>query len=370
MTPVDENQLAEAVLSASGPLRIFGGGTRGIESGRGTALSTSKLSGVTLYEPGALTIVAKAGTPCREIHDLLEIEGQRLAFEPADYCALLGTAGNSTIGGVVATNTSGPRRIQVGACRDFLLGVRFVDGQGRVIKNGGRVMKNVTGYDLCKLMAGSYGTLGVLSEVAFKVLPKSETSACLCIPDLSDVAAVQAMSAALGSPYDVSGAAHFSGGEPGTVLRLEGFADSVKYRLGALSERLAGFGDGKIVEEEESNSIWKNVRDVEPFHGKPGNVWRISVKSTDGPTVAARLGTQDLLFDWGGGLIWALVPEGTNVRERIGSFNGHATLFRGDKATQKKTPMFQPEKGVVAKISAGIRRKYDPKGILNPELLV
>ena len=172
MTPETEAELAAIITGAEGPLRIEGGGTRPIGgASNGARLSTSAMTGVELYEPGALTLVVRAGTPLDEVEATLAAEGQRLAFEPMDHRGLLGTSGTPTIGGVVAANVSGPRRIQAGACRDFLLGVRFVDGQGRIIRNGGRVMKNVTGYDLVRLMAGSYGTLGVLTEVALKVLP-------------------------------------------------------------------------------------------------------------------------------------------------------------------------------------------------------
>ncbi|MBS4010810.1 MAG: FAD-binding protein, partial [Roseovarius sp.] len=209
MTPKTEADLAEIIRGAEGPLRIEGGGTRPIGAlSNGARLSTAGLRGITLYEPGALTLVAQAGTPLAEIEAALDAEGQRLAFEPMDHRGLLGTQGTPTIGGVVAANVSGPRRIQAGACRDFLLGVRFVDGRGQIVKNGGRVMKNVTGYDLVKLMAGSYGTLGVLTEVALKVLPRPRSMGMLRIEGLSDAVAVTALCRALASPYEVTGAVH------------------------------------------------------------------------------------------------------------------------------------------------------------------
>ncbi len=179
LKPESEEQLAEMVRGANGPLSVRGGGTRHMP-GDGEALTTSGLTGITLYEPGALTLVALAGTPMAVVEKALAKEGQRLPFEPMDHRALLGTKGTPTIGGAVAMNVSGPRRVQAGACRDSLIGVRFVDGEGTVIKNGGRVMKNVTGYDLVKLMAGARGSLGVLSEVSFKVLPSAATEAYPC----------------------------------------------------------------------------------------------------------------------------------------------------------------------------------------------
>jgi glycolate oxidase FAD binding subunit len=373
LSPVDEQELSEAVAGAEGALRIVGGGTRPV--GRpvtGEVLSVSGLSGIELYEPGALTIVAKAGTPLAEVEAALAAENQRLPFEPMDMRGLLGTSGEPTLGGVVAANVSGPRRIQAGACRDSLIGVRFVDGRGTVVKNGGRVMKNVTGYDLVKLLAGSYGTLGVLSEVAFKVLPGVETRACVLINGLSNADAVSAMSRALGSPFEVSGAVHTPAGvdgHPVTMLRLEGFADSAAYRAGRLRELLAEYGDISVeTDPDRVQAGWRWVRDVEPFHGRAGDVWRVSVKPSDGPGIAARAGG-DVLFDWGGGLIWALVPEGTDLRAKLGDFAGHATLIRASEETRARLSVFQPEPAPVAALSEGLRRQFDPKGILNPGIM-
>jgi glycolate oxidase FAD binding subunit len=273
---------------------------------------------------------------------------------------------------VVAANVSGPRRIQAGACRDSLIGVRFVDGRGTVVKNGGRVMKNVTGYDLVKLMAGSYGTLGVLSEVAFKVLPGVETRACVLLNGMSNADAVAAMSKALGSPFEISGAAHTPAGmdgHPVTMLRLEGFADSVTYRAGKLRELLADYGDISVeTDPERVLAVWNWVRDVEPFHGRAGDVWRVSVKPSDGPEIAARAGG-DVLMDWGGGLVWALVPEGTDLRADLSAFAGHATLIRASEETRARLPVFQPEPVPVAALTEGLRRQFDPRGILNPWLM-
>lgn len=373
LSPRDERDVSAAVAAAERPLRIFGGGTRAIGNPvDGEALCTAGLAGIELYEPGALTIVAKAGTPLAEIEAALAAENQRLPFEPTDMRGLLGTSGDPTIGGVVAANASGPRRIQAGACRDSLIGVRFVDGHGTVIKNGGRVMKNVTGYDLVKLMAGSYGTLGVLTEVAFKVLPGVETRASVLISGLTDAEAVAAMSRALGSPFEVSGAAHVpigEGGQPVTMLRLEGFADSVAYRADRLRDLLAGVGEISVeTDPERVQAMWQDLRDVAPFHGRDGNVWRVSVKPSDAPGIAARTGGE-VFYDWGGGLIWVLVPEGTDLRARLGAFAGHATLIRASVETKARFSVFQPDPAPVAALSAGLRRQFDPKGILNPGVM-
>ncbi len=368
LTPSTEDDLARMVAGAEGPLRILGGGTRPVGAVvNGTPLSTRGLAGVELYEPGALTLVAKAGTPLADVETALAAEGQRLAFEPMDHRGLLGTQGTPTIGGVVAANISGPRRIQVGAARDFLLGVRFVDGRGQVIRNGGRVMKNVTGYDLVKLMAGSHGTLGVLTEVALKVLPDAQAAATLRCRGLDDAQAVQALCRALASPYEVSGAAHLqkgAGDRPETLIRLEGFPDSVAYRAEALQKALGGVGVFEVeTDPDATRAAWDGVRDVGPFHGRGGDVWRLSVKPTDAPGLVARLDGVEALYDWGGGLVWLLAPEdrGPAIRQAVSDTGGHATQVRGGGAGA-----FQPLAPAVAALQDALRHKFDPRGILNP----
>jgi len=363
MSPKTEEELASIIKDANAPLRIEGGGTRGFgDRVSGDTLSMAKYSGITLYEPGALTIVAKVGTKLAKIEKTLAKENQQLPFEPMDYCQLLGTTGKSTIGGVAAANISGPRRLQAGACRDSLIGVRFVDGAGNVLKNGGRVMKNVTGYDLVKLMGGSFGTLGVLTEVSFKVLPKPETSASIILSGLSDEDAVAACSRALSSPFDITGASHV-GGE--TVLRIEGFEQSIKYRSGEL---LKLFDDAELLDEKTSQKRWKAIRDVEHFAKHTGDIWRISVKPTDGPLVAnavrKKFEAVQVSYDWGGGLLWIASAKGDDIRSALGGFSGHATLIKGDG-----NPAFQPRNSGIAKIEFGLRGKFDPKGILNAGLM-
>ena len=361
MRPGNEAELAELVRGAGGPFVIRGGGTRGIGAvGPGEVLETGGLSGISLYEPGALTLVVRAGTRLAEVEAVLAAEGQRLPFEPPDMRGLLGRGGESTIGGVVAANASGPRRAQAGACRDSLIGVRFVDGTGSVIRNGGRVMKNVTGIDLVKLMAGSQGTLGVITEVAFKLLPAPEMQATLCVAGLDDAQAVAAMAAALGSPYDVTGAAHLPG--RGTFLRLEGFETSVRYRVRELARVLGRFG--AVAEGEDA--VWTEVRDVVPFHGMPGDVWRLSVVPSEAPVLVARAGAEAAIYDWGGGLVWLRMAPGVDLRARLGVFQGHATRVRGEGAV----PAFPPEAPAVAALSAGLRAKFDPKGLFNSGLMV
>ena len=355
MRPVTEAELAEAVAGASGPLLIRGGGTRTLGHAVGEVLETGGLAGVALYEPGALTLVVRAGTPVAEVEAVLAGERQRLAFEVPDLRALLGRQGVSTIGGVVAANASGPRRVQAGACRDSLLGVRFVDGAGVVVKNGGRVMKNVTGYDLVKLLAGSRGTLGVLSEVSVRVQAIPEAEATLVIEGLGEEAGLAALRRALGSAFDVSGAARHSGR---SLVRVEGLAGSVAYRLGRLRALLAG--EVTPVEGAASRRLWREVRDVAPLAGKPGDIWRIVTLPTAAAAIAAAT-EGEAVWDWGGGLLWLRTGPGARAAVIAAvSGRGHATLVRGDGG-----PVFPPEAAEVAALSAGLKARFDPRGVLN-----
>src|SRR6185312_11817151 len=283
LKPRDGKDVEEAVrwaLAGEKPLEIAGHGTKrtiGRPSQTDLTLDLSGLAGVTLYEPAELVLSARAGTPISEIEVLLDKHNQELAFEPIDYGPLLGAeANNGTIGGVIAANLSGPRRIKAGAARDHFLGVTAVTGRGETIKSGGRVVKNVTGYDLCKVLAGSWGTLAAMTDVTVKVLPKSETEATVVVSGLDDARAAEAMSAAIGSPHDVSAAAHlpdhvvswFDGlpnAEAATVLRIEGFAPSIAHRKEALAGLMRPFGAVAILDPGESRALWRAVGEVRPF---------------------------------------------------------------------------------------------------------
>src|SRR5450755_2448921 len=281
--PRDAKEVEDAVRWALGndkALEVAGQGTKrslGRPSQTDLTLDLSGLSGVTLYEPEELVLSAKAGTPLAEIEALLEKNNQQLAFEPMDYGPLLGgQAGQGTIGGAIAANLSGPRRIKAGAARDHFLGLTAVTGRAETIKSGGRVVKNVTGYDRCKVLAGSWGTLAAMTDVTIKVLPKAETEATVIVQGLDDARAAQAMSAAMGSVCDVSGAAHlpdhvasyFDGlpkAQASTALRLEGVAPSVAHRTQALAALMKAFGPVALLDEKESRALWHSVRQVKPF---------------------------------------------------------------------------------------------------------
>lgn len=360
MRPETEADLAEAVAAATGPLWVRGGGTRALGSGPGQVLETGGLAKLSVYEPAALTLVAGAGIRLAEVEGLLAAQGQRLAFEPPDFRALLGRNGVSTLGGVIAANASGPRRVQAGAARDALLGVRFVDGRGQVIKNGGRVMKNVTGYDLVKLMAGSRGSLGVLTEVALKLQAVPEAEATLVVEGLDDAGGLQVLRQALGSPFDISGAGRHGGR---SLIRVEGLAGSVAYRVGQIRALIGG--DVTVVEGAESAALWRAQRDVTAFAGREGEVWRIVTLPTAGAEIAARFGGE-AIWDWGGGLIWLCLPPGRGA-EVVAAVagRGHATRVRGLDAPVQ--PVEVPE---LMELVRGLKAQFDPRGILNPGVIV
>jgi glycolate oxidase FAD binding subunit len=342
-------------------------------------LSTRALTGITLYEHAELVIAAKAGTPLAEVEQTLAGHGQRLPFEPMDHRFLLGTHGEPTIGGITACNVSGPRRISAGACRDHLIGVRLVNGRGEIVKSGGRVMKNVTGLDLVKLNCGAYGTLGVMTEVTYKVLPKPECAGTLAFFGLDDARATEAMSRALGSPFEVSGAAHLPSGigsaQARTLLRIENFAHSVDYRLRELQKLLGGLGESLRLIETEADALWRDVRDCR-FFAEPRDtaVWRISTAPMRAASLVARLTREvDLrhFYDWGGGLIWLSLPEREDagaaaIRAALGSLGGHATLVRGSPDLRSRVDVFEPLALPLTKITAGIKASFDPDAVLNP----
>jgi glycolate dehydrogenase FAD-binding subunit len=355
-------------------------------------LDLSALTGVTLYEPEELVLSAKAGTPIADIEALVGAKGQQLAFEPADYGIILGAENRrGTIGGVLATNLSGPRRIKAGAARDHFLGCSAVSGRGETFKSGGRVVKNVTGYDLCKLMAGSWGTLAVMTEVTIKTLPAPETEETILLHGLGPTQAVAAMTAALGSPCDVSGAAHLPASVAGrlpqtagfgsalTMLRLEGFAPSVAHRRGALESLLRAAGDLATVGAPASAALWRAVRDVAPFatssrDGGSRPLWRISTAPSRGAELGALIARQadvEMLYDWGGGLIWLALdaPDDAGaamIRRAVGATGGHATLIRAPAAVRAAWAPFEPQDAGIAALTKRVKESFDPRGVLNP----
>jgi glycolate oxidase FAD binding subunit len=389
----DSRQVEEVVRWAAAeetPLEIVGHGSkRGIGRPVQAAhtLDLSKLTGVTLYEPEELVLSAKAGTPLAEIEELLASRNQQFAFEPMDYGPLLGgERGRGTIGGVLAANLSGPRRLKAGAARDHILGVHAVSGRGEAFKAGGRVVKNVTGYDLSKGLAGSWGTLAVVTDLTFKVLPAAETEVTLALRGLLDEDAVRAMALALGSSAEVSGAAHLPyglagrvaggtlGQEAGTLLRIEGFGPSVEARTALLRGLLSAAAPIEEIGRDQSLAIWRDVRDCIPFADwSEQPVWRVSMPPSDGHAMVYALRKEaaaEAFYDWQGGLVW-LKLEGDAEAELVRRLmrthgGGHATLVRAAPAVRAAVPVFESQPPALAALSQRLKHEFDPKGILNP----
>ncbi len=379
--PRDAGELRQAVewaLNEGVTLDVRGEGSKralGKPMACAQVLDLSGLSGIVDYAPEELVVTLRAGTPMREVEALLAQRNQMLAFEPPDLGPLLGREpGQGTLVGAVMGNLAGSRRLSAGAARDHLLGFSGVNGRGEAFKSGGRVMKNVTGYDLSKVVAGSWGTLAVLDEVSVKVLPAPDQTATLLLLGLDDAAAVQAMCAAMGSPHEVSGAAHLRGR---TALRLEGVAPSVEARLKGLRELMAAAG---VAMEElgtlESRTFWRDVRDVAPLDAAPDAVvWKISCPPTEGPAILARIRVQrpeaQAFYDWSGGLIWLALPLSTDadhriVRGALGTTGGHATLIRAPESVRAAVPVFQPQPAALAALAGRVKESFDPKGLFNP----
>jgi glycolate oxidase FAD binding subunit len=379
--PRDASELRRAVewaLNDGVTLDVRGGGSK-LDLGKpmqcDQVLDVSGISGIVDYAPEELVVTLRAGTPMREVEALLAQRNQMLAFEPPDLGPLLGRApGEGTLVGALMGNFAGPRRLSAGAARDHLLGFSGVNGRGEAFKSGGRVMKNVTGYDLSKLLAGSWGTLAVLDEVSVKVLPAPDQTRTLLLRGLDDAAAVTAMCAAMGSPHEVSGAAHVG---DRTALRIEGVAPSVEARLKGLRELLAA--SGAAMDELgtlESRSFWREVRDVAPLDAAPDAiVWRLSCPPTEGPAIVARIRAQrpaaKSFYDWSGGLIWLALPPTTDadhllVRAALGTTGGHATLIRAPEATRASVPVLHPQSPALTALAARVKESFDPKGLFNP----
>ena len=392
----DVEQAVRAAIASEQPLEIIGHGSKrliGQPMATNALLDLSGLNAVVAYEPSELIITVQAGAPMADVLSLIDSRNQQFAFEPINTAALLGAADIGTIGGMIGAGLAGPRRIRAGGARDHLLGAHAVSGFGDSFKAGGKVVKNVTGYDLCKLLAGSWGTLAVMTEVTLKVMPRPESERTLVLRGLDDVTANRAMTVALGSPFDVSGAAHWpvsafrapmSGvgglelpGQALTLLRLEGITASAEHRAAALATLLAPFGAAEMLQDAASAAIWISIRDVHPFAAGAAlgawPVWRIVCPPASGGALGqalARATGGDVIYDWGGGLIWAALPpkpdaQAALVRAHVDAAGGHATLIRASEQIRRNVDVFHPQQDGLASLSERVRHGFDPKNILN-----
>lgn len=351
-------------------------------------ITTSGLRGIPLYEPSELVMSARAGTPLAEVEVELDRNNQMLAAEPLDLGPLLGQPADSgTIGAAFATNLSGSRRVAAGSLRDQLLGVQAVNGRGEEFKSGGRVMKNVTGYDVARGLTGSWGTLAVLTEVTFKLLPKPEETQTLVIFGLEDSIAAEAMTTAMTTPQEVSSACHIpanlvarlenkqirGAGRALTLLRLENFSRFLPARIEKLKKALVAFGDMQVLGHESSQALWRELRRVSPMLSSDAPLWRISVAPLEGPKVVADIARHmpvNAFYDWSGGLVWLEVPGATDagatdIRRVVSRTSGHATLVRASSDIRAGVDVFQPLDPGLARLTQGLKASFDPDGVLN-----
>ncbi len=393
--PGDAAELSAIVSTAAAAgetLSITGGGSKrrlGRHAPTASTLDLSRITGIVDYEPAELVLTARAATPLAEIEGLLASQRQMLAFEPPDWRALLGHTGAPTLGGVLACNQSGPRRLKAGAARDHFLGFSAVNGRGEIWKAGGRVVKNVTGYDMCKLQTGAFGTLSALTEVTVKVMPRPETARTLLLPVTDATAALALMSTALNTPHEVSAAAYLptavlarsrvSGALPAgnglVALRLEGPAPSVAHRTDALE---AAFGTSARLIDVDSSTLWAEIGAVRPLLDSAEIVWRLNPTPSKAVQLLHILAAQpcdaSFFMDWGGGQIWIGLEaaqagpdaKASAIRAALAQTGGHATLFAAPDELRAQTEVFEPLPPAHAALSQRIKRNFDPLGILNP----
>jgi glycolate oxidase FAD binding subunit len=394
--PAGEAELAECVKAARAgqyALEVCGFRSKR-EAGRpiqpGAIVSTAKLSGIVFYEPGELVISAKAGTPLHEVEAVLARKNQEFPFEPADFSRIYGADPMAaSLGAVAAMNISGPRRILRGAARDYLLGIRAVNGEGAVIKSGGRVMKNVTGVDLVRGLCGSWGTLAVLTELTFKVLPKAQETRTIVFLGLADEAAVGVMSAALGTPYEVSGTIHLQGAlvrrlrdaeiAPArtavTAIRLEGGPQSVSYRTEKLRRELSPFGDAYEFDHQRSRLFWSDIRSLaflSQDFDRP--LWRITVAPSKAPLIVRALSAffdVNAAYEWSGGLLWLELPPSsdasvTELRRVLAELDADSMLMRAPRPVRSSIEVFHPLPHTKMTLVRALKRAFDPAAVLNP----
>ena len=393
--PDTVEELAYLVAEAADtrtPLEVMGRGTKR-EVGRpvqyGAVLSTENLTGIQLYEPSELVLVARAGTPIAQIEQALTEHDQEMPFEPIDLGPVLGFGrGQGTVGGMVATNFSGSRRILSGSVRDHVLGVQAVNGSGETIRAGGRVMKNVTGYDLSRALSGSWGTLAVMTEVAIKVLPAPrEVRTVLCF-GLADPNGIEALCLAMGTPFEVSGTVHMhtelaerlsdqeiaNAGASVTAIRVENFPASARYRSSRLKQMLQAYAPALELDTLRSRAFWDEIKTLKMFQKAERPLWRISTLPTAAAKLVHNLARKidvRVLYDWSGGLVWLETPPisdagAVEIRRNLAEIGGHATLIRAEAPARAAIDVFQPLDKPVMALTASLKRAFDPVGILNP----
>ncbi|GJM02919.1 MAG: 2-hydroxy-acid oxidase [Rhodomicrobium sp.] len=395
LTPLVNRDLKEMILEANNKktnLEILGHGTKrtiGRINSDATPLSLRRLSEITLYEPSELVLSARAGTPIVEIERALKSYNQQLPFEYLDFSRVFGTEpGWGTIGSIFATNFSGSRRILKGSARDHLLGVNAINGRGEEFKSGGRVMKNVAGYDLAKFMANSWGTLGVMTDVTMKLLPAPVDECTLFMYGLGEDIALEALRAAVATPYEISGAVYLNQehahsclegvtyvrDKSVTAMRLENTSKSIAYRSERIRDLLSAFGDIYYIDQPESQIFWQNMRQLMFLSEPEDAIWRISTtprKAYQSARQIKKLVDAKVSYDWAGGLLWVTTRGvsdmgSSDIRRIVAEAGGFATLIRPGAGASSDVSPFHPLDPSHMKLTKGIKDMFDPNGVLNP----
>jgi glycolate oxidase FAD binding subunit len=376
LRPVGAEELSEHVTRAARDgyaIEACGGGSKrniGSPDRKNTVIDLGAMTGVVDYEPSELVLTVRPATPLAEVEHILGEQGQMLAFEPWDHGAIFRMGKRATIGGTVAAGVAGPRRVSAGGARDHLLGFEAVSGRGELFKAGGRVVKNVTGYDVSKVIAGSWGQLAIMTQLSLKVLPRPRAVVTTWIKGLTADAAVRTMASAMGSPCAVAAAAHvpaISGRPAATAFRLEGFAESVAARVEQLAVLLSDHGACTVMTQEDSVEFWEAVATAKPF-AEAEALWRahVSPSRVSSFTTALDVLGASYLLDWAGAALWIGANADCEVRATVAALGGHAMLVRAPDAMRSAIPARHPEPPGVAALSTRIKRAFDPAGILDP----
>jgi glycolate oxidase FAD binding subunit len=374
ISPTTEAEIADAVREAAekgSAFEIIGAGTKrefGRPASADAILDVSALSGILKYEPEELVLTARAATPIAEIQTALADKRQMLAFEPADWGPLFGhEAGRATLAGVVATNACGSRRVKAGAVRDSVIGCRFVNGRGDIAKAGGHVIKNVTGFDLPKLMCGAFGTLGVLTEITLRVSPLPERVAAVAVRNCEAQTGLGLLRRAAQLPVDPTGLTYLPRAKA-AYIRVEGTSAALAEKLKVLREEFAS-QDCATLDDQETAALFADVSDVAAFRAADA-VWRLCVAPADASAAIGATGALDWYADWAGGLVWLDLPgnadPATRLRGITARFGGHATLMRASRQARETLDLFEPESPVRGGLTRGVKTAFDPKRVLNP----
>jgi glycolate oxidase FAD binding subunit len=352
-----EQAIAEA-FAARSPLALEGNGTKrtlGHPVAAETVLKLSGLSGITMYEPDEMVFSARAGTPLAEIEAALAKHNQMLAFEP--------TGSGATIGGIVAAAVNGPRRFAAGAARDHLLGFAAVNGKGERFKAGGRVVKNVTGYDLPKIAAGSFGTLFAMTELTLRALPRNATCT-LALDGLDPGPALRLLRGVAASPFDPTGLSYIAAKRL-TLIRLEGQADGVAARKDELCRTIAR--GARVIDAEEGAHLFRTIGEVFPLFGPSTSLWRVSLPPTAAETAIQQFKPKTWVADWAGGLLLLEFDTVANVHTVAKSLGGHATALRTSAPIDD---VFTPLDAATLALTQRLKDAFDPARILNPGRMV